>query len=158
MHKAAVDRGLNVVSLLCTHWHFDHSGGNRTLKRLLPGLEVVSGETDAARTPCVTRRVADLEEWNVGRLTVRAHHVPGHTLGSTIFEVASPLTTTYLLLTMTLLTNYLLPCSIIFEVASRADATIAPVAFTGDTLFCGGCGALFEASVPTLCCALCALC
>ena len=95
MHKAAVDRGLNVVSLLCTHWHFDHSGGNRTLKRLLPGLEVVSGENDAARTPCVTRRVADLEEWNVGRLTVRAHHVPGHTLGSTIFEVASLLTTTY---------------------------------------------------------------
>ena len=82
MHKAAVDRGLNVVSLLCTHWHFDHSGGNRTLKRLLPGLEVVSGETDAARTPCVTRRVADLEEWNVGRLTIRAHHVPGHTLGA----------------------------------------------------------------------------
>ena len=89
VHKAAVDRGLNVVSLLCSHWHFDHSGGNRTLKRLFPALEVVSGETDAARTPCVTRRVADLEEWNVGRLTVRAHHVPGHTLGSTIFEVAS---------------------------------------------------------------------
>ena len=52
---------------------------------------------------------------------MRAHHVPGHTLGSTIFEVAS-----------------------------SADPSITPVAFTGDTLFCGGCGALFEASAAVM--------
>ena len=140
VYKAARKKGLNVVALLCSHWHFDHSGGNRTLKRLLPSLEVVAGQTDASRTPCVTRPVADLEEWNVGRLTIRAHHVchwpllspslwrprprpnsspqmPGHTLGSTIFEVET-----------------------------RADAIVPTIAFTGDTLFCGGCGALFEAT------------
>ena len=34
--------------------------------------------------------------------------------------------------------------------ASRADPSITPVAFTGDTLFCGGCGALFEASAAVM--------
>jgi hydroxyacylglutathione hydrolase len=121
VYNAARERGLNVVALLCSHWHFDHSGGNRTLKRLLPSLEVVAGQTDASRTPCVTRPVADLEEWNVGRLTIRAHHMPGHTLGSTIFEVET-----------------------------RADAIVPTIAFTGDTLFCGGCGALFEASASVM--------
>ena len=49
---------------------------------------------------------------------------------------------------MSPLATYYLPT--LFEVASRAEPSIAPVAFTGDTLFCGGCGALFEASVRPL--------
>ena len=47
---------------------------------------------------------------------------PGHTLGSMVYEV--------------------------FNVASPADTPTA--AFTGDTLFCGGCGALFECSAKVL--------
>lgn len=38
----------------------------------------------------------------------------------------------------------------IYEVSTLADAAVAPLAFTGDTLFCGGCGALFEASAKTM--------
>ena len=52
---------------------------------------------------------------------IRAHAVPGHTLGSTIYEVSS-----------------------------LVDSGIASAAFTGDTLFCGGCGALFEASASVM--------
>ena len=120
VYNAARARGLDVQMLLCTHWHFDHSGGNRKFKRLLPSLQVFAGSGDQ-QTPCATRLVGDLEEWNLGRLRIRAHAVPGHTLGSTIYEVSS-----------------------------LVDSSIASAAFTGDTLFCGGCGALFEASAAVM--------
>ena len=55
------------------------------------------------------------------RLTVRGHSVPGHTRGSMVYEVFS-----------------------------RAAPDAPSTAFTGDTLFCGGCGALFECSSNTL--------
>ena len=108
--------------LLTTHWHFDHSAGNRTFKRLLPELEVVASAAERGRVPAVTRRLLDLEEVRCGRLTVRAHAVPGHTSGSMVYEV--------------------------FSRGAAADAPSA--AFTGDTLFCGGCGALFECSATVL--------
>jgi len=118
---AARKAGLSVELLVTTHWHFDHSGGNRAFKRALPQLEVVASAAEQGRTPAVTRRLLDLEEIKVGRLTVRAHAVPGHTKGSMVYEIFS-----------------------------RAAPSSPSVAFTGDTLFCGGCGALFECAAPVL--------
>jgi hydroxyacylglutathione hydrolase len=37
--RAAAEEGLHIELLLCTHWHFDHAGGNRTMARSLPGLK-----------------------------------------------------------------------------------------------------------------------
>lgn len=83
---------------------------------------MVASAHERGRTPAVNKRVRDEEELTCGRLTVRAHSVPGHTKGSMVFEVFS-----------------------------RAAAAGTPsAAFTGDALFCGGCGALFECSATTM--------
>ena len=119
--RAAAAEKLSVELRLTTHWHFDHSAGNSVFKRRLPALEVAASAAEAARTPAVMRELLDLEELTCGRLTVRAHAVPGHTRGSMVYEVFN-----------------------------RAAPDAPHVAFTGDTLFCGGCGALFECSADTL--------
>ena len=115
---AAKAERLNVVSLLNTHWHFDHAAGNRVFARVIPGLQVVASSAERTKPPAVTKLVRDQAVLEVGRLRVRCHQVPGHTQGSLCYEV------------------------------SNAEAPhVAPAVFTGDAIFCGGCGALFEGSV-----------
>jgi hydroxyacylglutathione hydrolase len=121
VYVASRAEGLQIEVCLCSHWHFDHAGGNRALARRVPGLQVVGGAGDFARTPAATRQVRDLEELTLGRIWMRAHAVPGHTRGS-----------------------------VVWEVGTSADADAPTAAFTGDTLFCGGCGALFESSADEL--------
>jgi len=123
MLRAAKAEALSIRMVLTTHWHFDHSSGNSTLKRQLgKDLMVVAGAGEIGRTPAVTHRMKDEEVLDLGRLRVRGHAVPGHTRGSMVYEV--------------------------YNAASPADKPT--IAFTGDTLFCGGCGALFECSSMTL--------
>ena len=120
--RAAKAEGLRIEIVLTTHWHFDHAGGNRALARAIPGLQVVGGAGERQITPAVTKKLRDLEEITLGRIVVRGHAVPGHTYGSTVFEVFS-----------------------------RDAAGGTPTsAFTGDALFCGGCGALFECSASAM--------
>ena len=120
--RAAKQEGLKIHMVLTTHWHWDHSGGNRTLAKAVPGLQVLAGAGERGHTPCVTRRLKDSEEVEVGSIVVRGHAVPGHTHGSMVFEVFS----------------------------RKSAAGTPSSAFTGDSLFCGGCGALFECSATTL--------
>ena len=130
MLQAAKKERLQVELLLCTHWHFDHSAGNQTFKRFIPGIEVVASASERGRTPAVTKRVKDLDELQCGpRLTVRCHHVPGHTHGSIVYEVVSKAKA---------------------DGPEGSSSSLPSAAFTGDTLFCGGCGALFECSANTL--------
>lgn len=71
--------------------------------------------------PAMTTRMADLETLTLGNINVMVHVVPGHTLGSAVYEITS-------------------------SAAPEQPSAI----FTGDTLFCGGCGALFEGSAGAL--------
>ena len=41
---------VDLVAVLTTHYHSDHSGGNSQLAKALEGLEVVAGQLDAERT------------------------------------------------------------------------------------------------------------
>lgn len=109
--------------MLCTHWHFDHSSGNRTMAKELPGLKVVATAAERAPVPGANFRIHDGELLEVGRLRVLCHVTPGHTVGSAVFEVS---------------------------LSSSAEPDAAAAAFTGDTLFCGGCGRLFESSAVRL--------
>src|ERR1041384_4146799 len=96
-----------LAAIWATHHHHDHVGGVAELVAKHPGIEVVVGAKDAARTPCVTRTVNDGDEVALGSLRARCIHNPGHTLGAITFVVEG-------------------------------------CAFTGDTLFGGGCGRVFE--------------
>ena len=87
--RAADADALKIELLLTTHWHFDHSAGNRTMAKKLPGLRVVASSQEHARTPAVNHRVADEAVLELGALRVRCHSVPGHTRGSMVYEVFS---------------------------------------------------------------------
>ncbi|CAK9044627.1 unnamed protein product [Durusdinium trenchii] len=83
---------VDLVAVLTTHYHSDHSGGNAALAAALPSLEVVAGEKDADRTPAVTRRVADEERCHWAGLQFRCLATPCHTRGhiSYLLEGQSP--------------------------------------------------------------------
>ncbi len=74
---AAKELGLSITTVLTTHHHFDHAGGNNDMKRLVPSVEVVGGEPVQG----MTRKVVDGETLAIGSLTIRCVHTPAHTNG-----------------------------------------------------------------------------
>ncbi|KAJ2061170.1 Cytoplasmic glyoxalase II [Coemansia sp. S146] len=106
----AVIKGTNMTfnTVLTTHHHMDHSGGNTRITAMVPGLQVYGGDS---RIPQMTHQLTDGEEFTLGSLRFRAIQTFGHTTSS-----------------------------ICYYVRSKKERLV----FTGDTLFVGGCGRLFE--------------
>jgi len=98
--------GVHLISILPTHHHYDHVGGNEELLASLPDL-VVYGYDD--RVPGITTRVHEGDSIKIGNLAAQVIFIPAHTTGHIAYY---------------------------FE---KEQAV-----FTGDTLFAGGCGRLFE--------------
>ncbi|MGH7270586.1 MAG: hydroxyacylglutathione hydrolase [Polyangiaceae bacterium] len=84
------------------------------------GIDVVGHESDRGRLPGLTRGVSDGDVVRAGGVGARCLHVPGHTLGAVAYFVEDP------------------------------AAGASPVVFTGDTLFCAGCGRLFEGTAEQM--------
>ncbi len=103
----AVDREkVQLTTILPTHHHFDHVGGNEDLLAARPGLTVYGFDD---RVPGLTDKVGDGDRVKVGSLEAEVLSIPAHTTGHIAYY---------------------------FEAQG--------VVFTGDTLFAGGCGRLFE--------------
>jgi hydroxyacylglutathione hydrolase len=103
---------VRIVAILSTHHHHDHVGGNEEVRAKL-GIDRVYGHaSDRGRIPGQTQYLQEGDTFEIGRLQVRALHIPGHTLGA-----------------------------VAYVVTHEPDD---PIVFTGDTLFIGGCGRLFE--------------
>ncbi|GAB5030308.1 hydroxyacylglutathione hydrolase [Nannochloropsis oceanica] len=115
---AAKREGIQLSALLCTHKHWDHSGGNEEMARLIPGLDVVT--TEFEDIPAATVRLGDDDVYTLGSLSIRALHTPCHTKGHVLFLVTPQ------------------------DETEIREAKTAPVLFSGDTLFVGGCGRFFE--------------
>ncbi|EWM30120.1 hydroxyacylglutathione mitochondrial [Nannochloropsis gaditana] len=115
---AAQREGIKLSTLLCTHKHWDHAGGNEEMARMLPGLEVVT--TKFEDIPAATIRLGDDDVYTLGSLSVRALYTPCHTKGHVLFLVTPQ------------------------DEAGPGTSPTAPVLFSGDTLFVGGCGRFFE--------------
>lgn len=112
--------GARLVAILNTHHHFDHVGGNEELvsaatKRGGGALDVYGHATDRGRIPGQTHFVEHGQELSLAGLRIAVLHVPGHTRGAVSYVVSDPAT-------------------------PGAPAAV----FTGDTMFAGGCGRLFE--------------
>lgn len=73
-----------LTSVLCTHHHWDHAGGNVELIAKKPGLAVFGAD---ARIPEINYVVKDKEEFKVGSLTVQALWTHCHTKGSVSYYV-----------------------------------------------------------------------
>jgi hydroxyacylglutathione hydrolase len=74
-------RGLKLIAVLPTHWHFDHVGGNEDLVRALPGLRVYGAIAENGRIPAQTHPVSDGDMVEVGALKGRVIGIPAHTNG-----------------------------------------------------------------------------
>jgi hydroxyacylglutathione hydrolase len=108
-------RNLNFTTVLSTHWHFDHVGGNKDLLAALPNLRIYGARAEHGRIPGITDPIDDGDEVKVGGLTGRAIGIPAHTSGHVAYYFR----------------------------------TLKSV-FSGDTLFIGGCGRLFEGGAATM--------
>jgi len=75
-----------VTTLLTTHHHLDHAGGNVKAKIILPKVEIVGGD---ARIPAISKTVAHGDSFTVGDMKVTALHTPCHTTGHICYRVQS---------------------------------------------------------------------
>jgi len=60
---AAEAHGVSLVSLITTHHHFDHSGGNSAFVEKYKGVPVYGGSD---QVPALTELVKDKDEFTVG--------------------------------------------------------------------------------------------
>lgn len=86
----------------------------------------------ATRTKKMTLALKDREEFTLGSLTVTALHTPCHTRGHVLFYVASSASASAA------------AAAGEWEGEGDNEEAAAPLVFSGDTLFVGGCGRFFE--------------
>ncbi|KAK9841045.1 hypothetical protein WJX81_007434 [Elliptochloris bilobata] len=80
---AARQEGLELSTVLTTHKHWDHAGGNEKMKQLCPGITVIGGINDHVQG--ATREVRDGERLSLGDIAVTCIETPGHTNGHICF-------------------------------------------------------------------------
>ncbi|XP_011407369.2 PREDICTED: hydroxyacylglutathione hydrolase, mitochondrial-like [Amphimedon queenslandica] len=78
---------VKLTTVLTTHHHWDHAGGNEKLLNLIPSGLTVCGNDD--RIAGLNRRVSTNDKIKVGSLTVTAYETPCHTTGHICFYVNS---------------------------------------------------------------------
>jgi hydroxyacylglutathione hydrolase len=79
LFQAADDHGLNVTHILLTHHHHDHVAELGAALERWPDATVLSHPEE--RVPGTTGDLNPGDEVQVGGLTVKALHTPGHTAG-----------------------------------------------------------------------------
>jgi len=85
--KAAEQEGVQLVSLITTHHHNDHSGGNREFARTFSGVEVIGG---SSQVPELTKKVGDGDVFEIGDdIAVKCLATPCHTQDSICFYAKS---------------------------------------------------------------------
>ncbi|XP_057171513.1 hydroxyacylglutathione hydrolase, mitochondrial isoform X2 [Ursus arctos] len=79
--------GVKLTTVLTTHHHWDHAGGNEKLVKLEPGLKVCGGDD---RIGALTHKVTHLSTLQVGSLSVKCLSTPCHTSGHICYFVTKP--------------------------------------------------------------------
>ncbi|XP_013199925.1 hydroxyacylglutathione hydrolase, mitochondrial [Amyelois transitella] len=85
--QAVQDQGLKLTTVLTTHHHWDHAGGNEDLVKLYPGLTVYGGDN---RIGALTKLVKHNDGFNLGNLNVKCLFTPCHTSGHICYFVTAP--------------------------------------------------------------------
>lgn len=84
--KAAADQyGVQIVAVITTHHHFDHSGGNEQFAKAFPDVPIYGGSD---QVKAVTKLVKDKDEFTIGdSITVKCLATPCHTQDSICYYV-----------------------------------------------------------------------
>jgi len=82
--KAVEEEGVTLTTLLTTHHHWDHAGGNADLIKRVPGLAVLGGDD---RIDGVTRKVQHGDKLTVGGMDIECLFTPCHTTGHICYYV-----------------------------------------------------------------------
>lgn len=82
--EAVEKEKLKLTTVLTTHHHWDHAGGNNELVKLVPGLDICGGDN---RVDALTRKVTHDDTLKVGSLLVRCLMTPCHTSGHICYYV-----------------------------------------------------------------------
>ncbi|XP_015276503.1 PREDICTED: probable hydrolase PNKD [Gekko japonicus] len=77
------EEGVTLEAILCTHKHWDHSGGNASLRRRHTSCRVYGSSCDDI--PELTDPLSDKETIMIGRLHFKALFTPGHTVGHMVY-------------------------------------------------------------------------
>jgi hydroxyacylglutathione hydrolase len=73
--------GVKLLSIINTHHHWDHVGGNEGLLKEFPGIKVYGHKRDKDRTPGITNLVDEGDTINIGQHQARFLFIPCHTSG-----------------------------------------------------------------------------
>ncbi|XP_064647655.1 probable hydrolase PNKD [Lineus longissimus] len=108
------------TAILTTHKHWDHSGGNKYFRQHYPSACIYGCIID--EVPDTTNSVTDGEDLIIGQghMTFKVYYTPGHTVGHVVYCLIG--------------NHYDAPDSL----------------FSGDALFLGGCGRMFEGNAATM--------
>lgn len=79
--------GLNLSTILTTHHHWDHAGGNSQMTELFKGLRVIGGDD---RIPAMNQKVVHGDEVKMGEITIKCLATPCHTGGHICYFASSP--------------------------------------------------------------------
>lgn len=80
MIAAATSAGVTITTVLSTHHHYDHVGGNEEIAAKIP-VRVYGNADDDGRIPALTDGVHEGDTIHLGTLTARPILVPAHTSG-----------------------------------------------------------------------------
>ncbi|NXU53245.1 PNKD hydrolase, partial [Turnix velox] len=83
VQAAIEEEDVMLEAILCTHKHWDHSGGNAALRQQHSSCRVYGSALDDI--PELTHPLADKDEVKVGSLTFQALATPGHTVGHMVY-------------------------------------------------------------------------
>lgn len=78
--QAADDLGVTITTILSTHHHWDHVGGNEELAAR-QSVRVFGNADDAERIPALTDGVREGDTLEVGSLRAEVLNIPAHTSG-----------------------------------------------------------------------------
>ncbi|XP_067858950.1 hydroxyacylglutathione hydrolase, mitochondrial [Heptranchias perlo] len=82
--EAVKKHGVKLTTVLTTHHHWDHAGGNEELVKKVSGLQVYGGDD---RIGALTNRVTHKNTFQVGSLNVKCLFTPCHTSGHICYFV-----------------------------------------------------------------------
>jgi len=83
--KVVQDKGVKLTTVLTTHHHWDHAGGNKKLLELKPNLKVFSGDSRIDELTDMVNR--DEVQIKFGNLTVSTRFTPCHTSGHVCYYI-----------------------------------------------------------------------